>query len=466
MDPRVGERLSQVLEALRRMASRDADPWSGRMLTHAYDPGMDEVHKASWEAYRLYRDKTLLDFTVYPSTVEMERELAGFLGKLFHAPEGYSATYTYGGTESIIVAALAAREEWRRRGGTGTGKIIIPATGHPAFAKAAYLLGLKLVRTPVDPETMEADIASMEEAIDNETVMIAVSAVDYPYGSLDPVPEAGELAESRSVWLHVDACLGGMILAFARSHGEAIPDFDFTVGPVKSISVDMHKYGYAPKGSSFTLFREAMLRAPTIFVDTGWPGYPLVNEAILSTRSAAPLAATWAIARLLGVEGYKRMAGMVIEARRRIARGLEGMGYRVLGRPRAGVLTFTSDEADITQVARGLRDRGWIVQLQPGNKVLGFPPSIHLTISPIHLGMVDSFLASVEESTRGSGPPRIGADSGEVLARVMDKVQREGLTSEVREMVNTLLYLLDPETSASLVREAILEIFTPASVDW
>lgn len=468
------ERLGEVLSLLDNLARLDADPWSGRMFTHTYDPGIPEVHEATWEAFKLYRDKTMLDFTVYPSIVVMERELVGFLGGLFHAPEGYSGSFTYGGTESIILAALAAREAWKGRGGGGEGKIVMPVTGHPAFAKAAYLLGLRVERIPVDKETMEADPAVVAESAGRDTVMVVASAVNYPYGSLDPVEGLAEALRDRGLeaWIHVDACIGGMVLAFAGEAGEHVDPFDFEVEGVRSLSVDMHKYGYSPKGASVALFRAAEDRRPTIFVDASWPGYPLVNEAILSTRSVAPLAAAWAVARLLGREGYRVLAERVLEARRRIQEGLEGMGFTVIGRPRAGILAFTSSEVDLLELASRLSRAGWVVQVQPGNRPLGFPTSIHLTISPVHLDVADEFLSAVEEAKRGAPAPELRAER--VLAEkglagveeLLERVKRGGLDSEALRLVDEFIYILDPDVVADLVREAVLELFKPLPAAW
>lgn len=466
------ERMAGVLSALEGLALRDADPWSGRMFTHTYDAGIPELREVTRRAFELYRDKTMLDFTVYPSVLVMERELIGFLGSLFHAPAGYSGLFTYGGTESIILAVLAAREAWRARGGVGRGRIIMPETGHPAFVKAAYLLGLDVDRVPVDKETMEADPSTIAERVDRDTVMVVASAVNYPYGSLDPVHAIGEELEGREVWLHVDACMGGMVLAFAGESGERVDPYDFEVGEVRSLSVDMHKYGYAPKGASTVLFRAGEDAKPALFVDASWPGYPLVNRALLSTRSAAPLAAAWALARLLGRKGYGALAGRVIEARRRIQRGLEELGFNILGRPRAGILAFTSGELDVIDLSYRLSRSGWIVQLQPGSRVLGYPPSIHLTVSPVHLNLVDEFLAAVDEARRGLPSPelrieRILAEKGwGEVAKLVGAVAERGLDDSSLRLVGELIQLADPATVNELVKTAVLELYKPIKVDW
>jgi hypothetical protein len=45
------------------------------------------------------------------------------------------------------------------------------------------------------------------------------------------------------VLCHSDACLGGFVLPFARKLGYPVPDFDFSVPGVTSMSVDTHKFG-------------------------------------------------------------------------------------------------------------------------------------------------------------------------------------------------------------------------------
>ncbi|WP_062661317.1 pyridoxal-dependent decarboxylase [Aeropyrum camini] len=327
-------------------------------------------------------------------------------------------------------------------------------------------------RVPVNRETMQADPGIIEERVGADTVMLVASAVDYPYGSLDPVEDLGDIAVAKGVWLHVDACIGGMVLAFAREAGESVEMFDFRVEGVRSFIVDMHKYGYAPKGSSILLFRRAEDKKPTIFVDSSWPGYPLVNQAILSTRSAGTLAASWAVARTLGVKGYRELARMVFEARRRIQKGLESLGLEVLGRPKAGILSFASSDIDVVEVASRLGRAGWVVQLQPGNKHLGFPASIHLTISPIHARVVDGFLAAVEESLRGAPKPESRFESAlmeegfKAVEDLLRRIESVGFDDKVVRAVNEMIYLLEPDVVVELIREAMLEIFKPTWPDW
>ena len=81
-----------------------------------------------------------------------------------------------------------------------------------------------------------------------------------------------------------------------------------------SVSVDLHKYAYCPKGVSVLLHRDAALRAPQYFAYADWPGYTMVNPTVASTRSGGPIAAAFATLRHLGDDGYLRLAAATAEA--------------------------------------------------------------------------------------------------------------------------------------------------------
>jgi glutamate/tyrosine decarboxylase-like PLP-dependent enzyme len=151
---------------------------------------------------------------------------------------------------------------------------------------------------------------------------------------IDPIGEIGALALEKKLLFHVDACVGGIHLSFMRKLGYLLPDFDFTVPGVTSISADMHKYGYAAKGSSTILYRDKGLRRYQIFACTDTTAYTLINPTVMSSRSAGPLASTWAILNYLGEAGYTRIVRDVQETARRLIEGINGIdGLRVLGQP-------------------------------------------------------------------------------------------------------------------------------------
>ena len=87
--------------------------------------------------------------------------------------------------------------------------------------------------------------------------MVVVSAPSYAHGVIDPVAEVAALAEQHGVLCHVDACIGGMLLPYLRRLGVPLPPVGMDVPGVTSLSVDLHKYAYATKGTSVLLFRDA-----------------------------------------------------------------------------------------------------------------------------------------------------------------------------------------------------------------
>ncbi|CAN0503038.1 unnamed protein product, partial [Ectocarpus sp. 12 AP-2014] len=141
----------------------------------------------------------------------------------------------------------------RRQRGVTSPEIVAATTAHAAIDKACSLMKIRLIKVPVDPVTMKADVKAMAKAMSANTIMVYASAPSFPHGVIDPVEKLARLATRYGCGLHVDCCLGGFVLPFAKSLGYSVEPFDFGVEGVTSISADTHKYGYAPKGTSVAL---------------------------------------------------------------------------------------------------------------------------------------------------------------------------------------------------------------------
>lgn len=76
-------------------------------------------------------------------------------------------------------------------------------------------------------------------------IQLVASAPNFPHGMIDPVVELAALAMEFNLGLHVDACLGGFVLPWLRLMNPAsVPEFDFRVSAVTSMSVDTHKVAF------------------------------------------------------------------------------------------------------------------------------------------------------------------------------------------------------------------------------
>jgi sphinganine-1-phosphate aldolase len=302
--------------------------------------------------------------------------------------------------------------------------MVVPTSAHAAFHKAAEFLGVRAVLVDVDPVTLRADPSAMAAAVDETTVLVVASAPSYAHGVIDPVPEIAALAREHGIRCHVDACIGGWVLP----HLDA-PPWTFAVDGVTSVSVDLHKYAYTPKGVSVLLHRTAALRRGHFFASANWPGYTMLNSTMQSTRSGGPLAAAWAVTRSIGVDGYAALARQAREATLAIATGVDGIpGVGVLTAPDSTLVALVADgSCDVFTVADEMLDRGWFVQ--PQLSFGGVAPTLHLTLSAATAPSVPELLVALRESVdaaRAAGP--VAVDPG--LAGMLGGIDPSTLDEE------------------------------------
>jgi len=395
--PATGWSRDRIFATLGELQTHDLATEGGAAFAYVYDGGEREAATLAADAYRMFLASNGLDPTAFPSLLRLENELVGFAAAHLGGGQTAAGSFTSGGTESLILAVKTARD-WARvhRPEVTAPELVLPVTAHASLHKAAHYLGLKVVSTPIDPRTFKADVAAIEAAITPNTVLIAASAASYAHGVIDPITEIGALAQRRGVLLHVDACIGGFLLPFFRRLGAPVPAFDLSVPGVTSISMDLHKYGYAPKGASIILYRDKQLRRHQLYACADWSGYTVVNATVQSTRSGGPIAAAWALLHALGDAGYLELARRTLEATRTIVAGLAAMpGITVLGAPEMSLVAFTAEggAAAAFAIVDAMKTRGWLVQPQLQGR--GSPTNLHLTISAGHLAVADRFLADL-----------------------------------------------------------------------
>jgi glutamate/tyrosine decarboxylase-like PLP-dependent enzyme len=415
--PPAGLPAEQVLAELAALRERDLPTHGGRLFAYVYDSGLSDVDELATSAYALAAHVNGLDPTAFPSLLILENSLVGAAASLLGGGPDVVGSVTSGGSESLILAVKAARDS---RPDLAHPRLVLPASAHPAFAKAASYLRLGLDVVPLDPVTLRPRAEEVAAAIGPDTVLVACSAPSYAHGVVDPVGPIAAAAAERGVRCHVDACLGGWTLPYLRRLGVDVPPFDLSVPGVTSISVDLHKYAYCPKGTSLLLYRDADARAPQYFAYADWPGYPLVNSVVASTRSGGPIAAAWATMRHIGDDGYLELASRTLESARAIATAVSTVGgLRLLGDlGESTVVAFVSadPELDVFVLADELAARGWHAQPQPPYADL--PASMHLTVTAAvapRIGEFATALGAAAEATRAHGPARVPDD---ILAAV------------------------------------------------
>ena len=421
-----------VLERLNGLRQGDAPTHGGRVLSYVYDSGRADLDDLAAAAIRAVQPLNGLDPTTFRSVAVMERELVGFSRTLFHGDDDVVGSITSGGTESCLLAVKTARDAWRADGRSGRPQLLVASTVHAAFQKAAHYFELDLVVVPVSPVTGAPSAEAIIERLTADVALVVVSAPSYPTATLDPVAEVAAAAASVGVPVHVDACIGG----FALPWWPDLPAWNFAVPGVTSLSADLHKYGYSPKGASVLLQRGRDRQRLQYFATTRWPGYPVVNSTMLGSKSAGPLAASWAIVQALGDGGLAELAGAARRATIALVEVVEAIdGLRVVGRPVGPLFAVTSDDdvdearrVDPHRLADAMRRYGFSVQLQPGlaqGDGTRMPPTAHLTVTPV----TERILPELSDALRRAADDVRGAPAARA-DEVLQALAGSGLLAE------------------------------------
>jgi len=387
--PPKGNSRKDVLEAMRVARDHDVKWQQGRVFGLVYHVN-EEIDSLLKEAYTMFFSENGLNPTAFPSIKKFESEVLAMTASLLGGDENVCGNMTSGGTESLLMAVKTARD-WARHHHPHITKpeVVLPITAHPAFEKAAEYFDVNLVQVPVRAD-FRADVDAMRRAVTSNTILLVGSAPSYPHGVIDPIRELAALAQERGLLFHTDACVGGFLLPFARKLGYPIPDFDFSVPGVTSISADLHKFGYAAKPASIVLYRSPELRRFQLFVSINWPGGIYPSPTMTGSRPAGPLAAAWALMNHLGEEGYLEITKTVMDTTQFVQEGIRAIpGLKVLSDPEMSVFAIASDTLDVYEVADELELRGWHLDRQH------FPRCLHVTINYVHSQVAGEFLTDL-----------------------------------------------------------------------
>lgn len=390
-----GRAWDEIREDMQARGAGDAKWRDGRTAVYVFNAGED-IAAIQKEAYAAFMSENGLGPLAFPSLAQMEKDVVSMGLGLLHGPEGSTGAMTSGGTDSITMAIKTARDYARSTGhALETANIVLPFSAHLAFDKAAHLMDIEVRRIPVRTDgTYEADVDAMAAACDANTIMMVGSAPNFPHGIIDPIEALSDVAAKKGVWLHVDACVGGYFAPFARMNGVPVPAFDFEVPGVKSMSADLHKYGYAAKGASTVLFRSEELFAFMPFDMHQWSGAPMKTPTLAGTRPGGAISAAWAVMNHLGIDGYKRLQGQVCATRERVEEGVKRLGFEVLGNPMLGLIAFRHPDHHAFAIYGEIYRRGWFTS------VTKEPPSLHLMLSPKHADFIDDYLADLKASVK------------------------------------------------------------------
>merc|ERR1719192_2169651 len=370
--------------------------WAGGAMSGTVYNSSKELGELMTNVYGLAAWTNPLHPDAFPGLRKMEAEIVTMACSIFNGGADSCGCVTTGGTESIILACKAYRDLIREEKGVEVPEMLVPVTAHAAFDKAAAMLGMRIRHVPVDDVTKRVDVAAMKKMISRRTAMLVGSAPQFPHGSMDNIEAIAALGVKYDIPVHVDACLGGFLIAFMEDAGFPLPPFDFSVSGVTSISADTHKYGFAPKGSSVILYSNKKYRDYQWFCFPDWPGGIYATPTIGGSRAGGIVAACWAALLYFGREGYVSATRDIVTTTRRIAEAIRATpGVTIVGCPDVSVVAFDSPEFNIYAINDGMKDRGWALN------ALQFPSCLHLAVTKCHTlpGVADRFIKDLQEVT-------------------------------------------------------------------
>jgi glutamate/tyrosine decarboxylase-like PLP-dependent enzyme len=402
--PEKGLDKAEILRRLTEKRARDVRWQEGRTFGMVYDAG-PELHDVVEAVATMFLHDNALNTMAFPSLGEIQSEVVRITADLLHGDQA-AGFMTSGGTESILMAVKAARERARVERGITAPQMVVPYSAHAAFHKAGHYFGVE-VRTVGVRDDWRADVDAMAAAVTPDTVLVVGSAPQYPQGVIDPIPELAAIAAEAGANFHTDACMGGFVLPFMEMLGHDIPPWDFRVEGVTTISADLHKLGYAPKGASVLLHRSKDLRRYQTFVFEDWLGGFYASPSMQGTRSALPMACAWATLHHLGTEGYLDLTRRTIEARDRLLEGVRAIPeLTVLGDPEAHLVAIAADPdvaspIDVFALGDALQRRGWFHDRQKP------PDSLHSTISAGNAPVIGEYLDDLRACVAEVGEQRL-----------------------------------------------------------
>ncbi|KAF2433974.1 sphingosine-1-phosphate lyase-like protein [Tothia fuscella] len=394
--PKDGWGVDKVREELGKLHEMKHTMWEDGRVSGAVYHGGEELIKLQTEAFGMFTVSNPIHPDVFPAVRKMEAEVVAMVLALFNAPDGAAGASTSGGTESILMACLSARNKAYQERGVTEPEMIIPDTAHAAFLKAGEYFKIKVHLVSCPPPSYKVRISSVSALINPNTVILVGSAPNYPHGIIDDISALSRLAHKKRIPLHVDCCLGSFLVPYLAIAGFDTEPFDFKLKGVTSISCDTHKYGFAPKGNSTILYRDKKLREYQYFVTPNWPGGVYGSPSIAGSRPGALIAGCWASMMSTGEDGYISACHKIVGAAKIIEDAIRthedlSTDLHVIGRPLVSVVAFSSRTLDIYAVSDAMTAKGWHLN------ALQNPPAIHVAVTLPIVEVVEQLLGDLKE---------------------------------------------------------------------
>ncbi|MDQ6725478.1 MAG: glutamate decarboxylase [Actinomycetota bacterium] len=318
-------------------------------------------------------DKNMIDKDEYPQTAELEGRCVRILANLWHAPDPVAAIgcSTCGSSEACMLAGLALKRRWSRKGGGQRGSrpnLVMGANVQVCWEKFCNYWEVDARVVPMEGDRFHL---SAEEAVarcDENTIgVVAIFGSTFD-GSFEPIRDiaaaldALEAERGIDVPIHVDGASGAMIAPFLDPDLE----WDFRLARVASINTSGHKYGLVYPGVGWIVWRDHDALPEELIFKVNYLGGEMPTFALNFSRPGAEVVAQYYTFLRLGREGFRAVQQSARDVATSLAAGIADLGpFRLLTRgDELPVFAFTTTDDqpfNVFDVSRRLKERGWLV---------------------------------------------------------------------------------------------------------
>lgn len=322
-------------------------------------------------------DKNLVDKDEYPQTAEIEKRCVHILADLWNAPGASNATgtSTTGSSEAAMLGGMALLWRWRARqeaaGKPADKPNIVTGPVQVCWHKFCRYWGVELREIPMESDRY---IMSGEEAVkrcDENTIGVVPTLGVTFTGQYEPVQEVSDALDvleaetGVSVPIHVDGASGGFLAPFLQ------PDliWDFRLPRVKSINASGHKFGLAPLGVGWILWRDAEDLPEDLVFRVNYLGGDMVDFALNFSRPGSQVIAQYYNFLRLGRQGYRNIHSACRDVALYLAQEIGALGpFEIIYDGSDGIPALswrlkegTDPAFTLFDFADRLRARGWQV---------------------------------------------------------------------------------------------------------
>lgn len=347
----------------------------------------------------------LANWRTSPAANEIERHTLGWLRSKFGLPEDSACTFTSGGMEANLSAAVVALThsfsgygEDGLRSLAATPTLYLTKEAHHGYNKIAHMIGLGrgALRTVATEDNLQMDVQDLERQVIEDRrngfapFMVVGTAGTTAAGAIDPLPEIARLCRAEGLWFHVDAAWGGsaIISPMLRHYLAGIEAAD-------SITCDAHKWLSVPMGCGMFFCRHAESVAEAFRAEVSYmPGKksgpvrdPYTTTAQWSRRFIG-LKLFMALAHH-GESGYVEMIDHQTNMGNVLRKSLANCGWKIVNSTPLPLVCFTRDGLDTTKFLAALHERqiAWMspVEIAGTQAVRACITSFRTTETDVHL---------------------------------------------------------------------------------